>query len=63
MKTLKEIVITCRFSKHDINKFILLLWGVKSYEYMDDWGQLIKTLLSQNEFYSRLNMKGITDTD
>ena len=31
---------------------------------MDDWGQLNKTLLSQKEeFYSRLNMKGITDTD
>ena len=55
----RRIVITCKFSTSNMNKFIvLLLKGVYSYEYMDDWGKLKETSLpKQNDFYSHLNME------
>ena len=38
--------------------------GVYPYEYMDDWEKFNETsLLEKEDFYSHLNMKGITDTD
>ena len=52
-------------SIHDNNKFILLLIkGVCSYKYMDDWKKFSKSTLSEKEdFYSLLNMEGITNAD
>ena len=54
-----------KFSNHDINKFgLLLLNGVYSYKYMDDWEKLNETSLSEKEdFYSHLNLEDITDAD
>ena len=41
-----------------------MLKGVYPYEYMNDWQKLNETSLSEKEdFYSRLNMKDITDAD
>ena len=56
---------TFKFSKNNINKFILLLAkGVYPYENMDDWEKLNKTALAKKEeFYSNLNMEEITDAD
>ena len=56
---------TFKFSKNNINKFILLLTkGVYPYENMDDWEKLNKTALAKKEqFYSNLNMEEITDAD
>ena len=37
----KPFYNTYKFSNHDNNKFILLLWkGVYPYEYMDDWKKI-----------------------
>ena len=54
-----------KFSNHDNNKFILLLWkGVYPFEYIDDWEKFNEiSLLEKEEFYSHLNMEGITDAD
>ena len=39
---------TYKFSKHDNNRFILLLRkGVYPYEYMDDWEKFNETLLPE----------------
>ena len=56
---------TQKFSRHDNNKFNLLLRnGVYPYEYMDDWEKFDKTSLPEKEdFYSHLNMEDITDAD
>ena len=56
---------TCKFSNHDFNKLILLLRkGVYLNEYRDDWEKFNETSLPEKEeFYCRLNMKNITDTD
>ena len=50
---------TYKFSNHDINKFILLLWkSVYPYEYMDDWDKFNEISLPVTEgFYSNLNME------
>ena len=50
---------TCKFSNHDSNKFNLLLQkSIYLYEYMNDWGKLDETSLSEKEdFYSHLNME------
>ena len=64
-KKLKERFFnTYKFSNHENNKFILLLRkGVYPYEYMDEWEKFNKTLLPEKEdFYSHLNVKGITNT-
>ena len=38
---MKQFVNTCKFSNHDINKFILLMQkGVYPYQYMGDWEKL-----------------------
>ena len=59
----KRFYNTYKFSNHDNNKFILLLWkGVYLYEYMDDWKKSNETSLREKEdFCSHLNMKDITD--
>ena len=56
---------TYEFCYGDINKFILLLRkGVFPYEYMDSWERFDEILLPNKEdFYSSLNMEGITDVD
>ena len=61
-KKLKEQSFnTYKFSNHDINKFILLLWkGVCHFEYMGDWENLI---IKKEIFYSHINMKNIVDTN
>ena len=64
-KKLKERFFnTYKFSNHENNKFILLLRkGVYPYEDMDEWEKFNKTLLPEKEdFYSHLNVKGITNT-
>ena len=47
---------TCKFSNHDMNKFILLLRkGVYPYEFMDDWEKFNETSLPEKEdFYCYL---------
>ena len=38
--------------------------GVYPYEYVDDWKNFEETSLPQKDaFYSRINMKGISDQD
>ena len=54
---------TYKFSNHDNNKFILLLWKrVYPYEYMDDWEKFNETLPEKEDFYSHL-LDDITDED
>ena len=64
-KVNKRLFNTYKFSNHDKNKLILLLWkGVYSYEYMDDSKKINETSLPENqESCSHLNMENITDTD
>ena len=64
-KLKERFFITCKFSNHDDNKFILLLQkGVYPYEYRDDWEKFIKTLLPEIEdFYSHLDMEDSTAAD
>ena len=61
----KRFFNTYRFSKHDNNKFILLLSkGVYPYKCMDNWEKYNETCLPEKEdFYSHLNMEDITDAD
>ena len=55
---------TYKFSNHDNNKFILLLWKcVYPYEYMTDWEKFNDMSLSEKKDYSHLNTEGITDAD
>ena len=58
-KLKEQFFNTSKFSKHNNNQFILLLWkGVYPYEYMDDWEKSNKTTLPEKEdFYSHLNME------
>ena len=64
-KLKEQFLNTYKFSNHDNNKFILLLWkGVYPFEYIDDCEKFNETsLLEKEEFYSHLNMEGITDAD
>ena len=64
-KLKEQLFNTYKFSKHDNNKFTLLLRkNVYSYEYMDDWENSNETLFPEKEdFYSHLNMEYITDAD
>ena len=50
---------------NDMNKFILLSKkGIYPYEYMDHGEKFTETTLNKkDEFYSKLNMKDITDAD
>ena len=55
---------TYEFCDGDINKFILLSRKrVYPYEYMDSLEILDETSLPNKDFYSSLNMEGITDVD
>ena len=56
---------SCKFSKGDINKFILLLRrSAYPYEYMDEWEKFNEiSLPEKEEFYINLNMEDITDAD
>ena len=51
MKTFRNgILIICKFSDHNINKFILLLHkGVYQYDCIDDWNLSDKNLLPQKK--------------
>ena len=64
-KLKKRFRNTFRFSKNDVDEFILLLSNnVYPYEYMDDWEKFNETTLpKKGEFYSSLNMEDITDAD
>ena len=54
---------TSRFWGRDEN-FCLIRKGVYTYEYMDAWEKFEETSLPPKDaFYSRLNMKGISDQD
>ena len=54
-----------QFCNGDLNKFILLLRkGVYPYEDMDNWEKFDETTIPPKEaFYSKLNLKGISDAD
>ena len=39
----------------------MLRKGDYPYEYVDEWEEFTKTSLPEEEFYSNLNMKDITD--
>ena len=56
---------TYQFCNKGLHKFMLLLRkGVYPYEYMDGWERFNETeLLSKKDFYSKLNLEGITDED
>ena len=62
---LKRFKNTFKFSNNDIIKFILLLRkGVYPNTYIDDREKFNETILpGKEEFYSKLNMEDITDTD
>ena len=64
-KLKEQFFNTYKFSNHDNNKFILLLWkGVYPYEYMDDWEKFNETSLPEKEdFYSHLGVEDITDSN
>ena len=64
-KLKKRFKNTLKFSKNDINKFILLSRkGVYNYEYMEESEKFKEIKLSEKEeFYRNLYMKDITDTD
>ena len=54
-----------QFCNGDLNKFALLLGkGVFPYEYMDSWKKFDETTLPPKEdFYSELNLEGVSDKD
>ena len=54
-----------QFSSGNLNKFLLLLRkGVYPYECMDNWEKFDETTLPPKEdFYSELNLEGISDED
>ena len=61
----KRFVNIYAFCNGDINKFILVLKkGVYPYEYMDNCKRFDETSFpDEKDFYSSLNMEGITDVD
>ena len=53
---------TYKFSKHDNNKFILLLQkGIYPYEYMDDWGKMMQITRMQKEFVIEIILEDYHD--
>ena len=56
---------TYKYSNHNNNNFVLLLWkGAYTYEYIDYWEKFNETsLLEKHDFYSHLNIEDITDAD
>ena len=61
----KRFKNTFKFSNNDINKFILLpRKGVYPYEHINEWEEFNETSFPEKEeFYSNLDMEGITDAD
>ena len=64
-KLKEQFFNACKFSDHNNNKFILLLWkGVYPYGFMNDWKKFNETSLPEKEdFYRQINMEDITDVD
>ena len=62
---IKRFTNIYEFCNRDINKFMLLSRkGVCPYDYMDSWKRFDETLLpDKKEFYSSLNIEGITNVD
>ena len=62
---IKRFASAFEFCDKDINEFIFLLRrGVYLFEYIDRWNKFDETLLpNKDDFYSSLNMEGITDVD
>ena len=62
---MKKFKNTYRFCNENIDKFILLLRKcIYSYEYMDDWSRFDEEQLpNKSDFYSGLNMEGISGID
>ena len=55
---------TSRFSECDEKFCLMIRKGVYPYEYMDGWKKFEETSLPPKDaFYSRLNVKGISDQD
>ena len=53
-----------QFCDGDLNKFVFLRKGVYLYDYMDSWEKFDGTTLpSKEDFYSELNLQGISDED
>ena len=61
----KRFANTYKFSNHDINKFILLVWkGVNTYECMDDCEKFDEiSLPKKEEFCYHWNMEDIINAD
>ena len=60
----KDFNHTSRFWVCDQKFHLMIRKGVYPYEYMDDWKKSEETSLpTKDAFYSRLNMKGISDQD
>ena len=64
-KKLMELFFnTYKFSNLDNNKFTLLFQkSVYSYEYMDDWENLIKHHYLKKKIYGHINMEDLTDAN
>ena len=64
-KIKEQFFNACKFSNNYNGKLILFLRkGVHLYEHIDDWEKFNKTSLPEKEdFYSNLNMEGITGAD
>ena len=62
---IEKFTNTYNFCKGDNNKFVLLLRkGVYPDEYMDSWKRFNETSLpSKKDFYSELNLEGISNKD
>ena len=55
---------TRRFLGFDEKFLLMIRKGVYPHEYMDDWKKFVETSLPPRDaFYSRLNMKGISDQE
>ena len=64
-KLIKNFPSVYQFCKGDLNQFVMLLRkGVYPYEYIDSWEKFDETaLLSEEAFYSNLNLEDISDED
>ena len=52
-KLTEQFFNTYKFSNHDNNKFVFLLWkGVYPYEYMDDWKKLNETSIPNKKVFT-----------
>ena len=62
---IKRFPSTCKLSKNNTDKFLLLLRkGVYPYEYMNDWNKFNETKLpSIKDHYNKLQLKNITNED